>query len=99
MVEHYQGGNTLKNQIVRLEIGDQLDLHCFSPAEIGSLIPEYLMAAHQAGIRRVRLVHGKGKGILRRSVHAILDRMDMVETYHMAGHDCGHWGATIVYLK
>jgi dsDNA-specific endonuclease/ATPase MutS2 len=47
----------------------------------------------------VRLVHGKGTGALRRSVHAILDRLDVVQHYRLADETGGSWGATLVALR
>ncbi len=84
---------------VEITINGILDLHTFSPKEIKSLIPEYLEACRRAGIKHVRIIHGKGKGILRDSVHSILRRCDIVDGFKIAGPDAGHWGATIVKLK
>jgi len=75
-----------------------LDLHAFNPSEVGDLVPEYLRACREKGILRVRIVHGKGTGTLRRSVRAILDRHPHVETYETA-KDASSWGATIAYLE
>ncbi len=82
-----------------MPIDGTLDLHTFSPGDISSLIPEYLNECRNADIMEVRIVHGKGMGILRKSVHAILKRMDMVESYALAPAHRGHWGATIVKLR
>lgn len=75
-----------------------LDLHAFAPSDVGDLVPEYLRACREKGILRVRIVHGKGTGTLRRSVHAILDRHPHVATYETA-KDASSWGATIAHLK
>ena len=84
---------------VRLAIDGILDLHAFSPKDIKSLIPEYLDQCHALGILEVRIIHGKGLGNLRRSVHAMLDRSPLVEGYRLAGSESGGWGATLVSLK
>ncbi len=84
---------------VKVDINGELDLHCFNPRDVSSLVPEYLLACKDAGIKTVRIIHGKGTGTLRRSVHSILERLDMVDFYKMAGPDAGHWGATLVFLK
>ncbi len=89
----------MKQQPLKLEITDELDLHTFNPKEIGSLIPEYLLACQEAGINCVRIIHGKGTGKLRKSVHKILDKLDFVLHYKLGGQFEGHWGATVVYLK
>lgn len=84
---------------VELEIDGTLDLHCFSPKDLKSLIPEYIEACLEKDIVHLRIVHGKGTGQLRRSVHAILDRLPMISSYKLAGIDGGSWGATLVKLK
>lgn len=74
-----------------------LDLHAFQPSDVGDLVPEYLRACQEKGIRRVRIIHGKGTGTLRRSVHALLERSERVAAYETA-KDTSGWGATIAYL-
>lgn len=75
-----------------------LDLHAFDPRDVADLVPEYLRACRAAGVLRVRIIHGKGQGVLRRRVHALLDRDPTVLRYHLAGADASTWGATIVHL-
>ena len=87
------------NEEVVLPIDGILDLHTFLPKEVGALVPAYLAACRERGIHEVRIIHGKGKGHLRRSVHAVLARSDMVASYRVAGEEEGGWGATLVVLK
>ena len=75
-----------------------LDLHTFHPRDVRDLVPEYLAACREKGILEVRIVHGKGVGNLRRTVHAALDRLPWVTGYRLAGEDRGSWGATLVAL-
>jgi DNA-nicking Smr family endonuclease len=77
----------------------ELDLHGFVPSEIGSLIPEYLELCRVRGWHEVRLIHGRGTGQLRRSVEAILRRLDLVESFALAAPAYGGPGATWVRLK
>ncbi len=84
---------------VVLPIDGILDLHTFLPKEIGGLVPAYLAACRERGILEVRLIHGKGRGNLRRSVHALLGRSDLVDSFRLAGEEEGGWGATLVTLK
>ncbi len=84
---------------IEVPIDGTLDLHTFRPDEIGGLIPEYLVACQERGIRHVRIIHGKGTGALRESVHAILRRLPIVESFRLAGEDAGGWGATLVELR
>jgi DNA-nicking Smr family endonuclease len=83
---------------VELPIDGILDLHTFSPKDLKTLIPDYLDECRRRGILHVRIIHGKGKGNLRRSVHAILGRLGYVKNYRLAGPDSGTWGATLVDL-
>ncbi len=84
---------------VEIKIDGVLDLHTFHPKDVKTLVPAYLQECRKAGITNVRIIHGKGKGILRRSVHSILARCPFVDYYKIAGTDAGHWGATLVRLK
>ena len=82
-----------------LPLDGTLDLHAFAPSEVGDLVPEWLRASHAAGLRELRIVHGKGTGALRRSVEAILSRHPLVHSFRPAGESAGGWGATLVTLR
>ena len=84
---------------VQVPIDGTRDLHTFRPSDIKLLVPDYLEECQKAGIYNVRIVHGKGIGNLRRTVHAILQRLDSVTSYRLAGEDGGSWGATLVTLR
>lgn len=82
-----------------LPIDGTLDLHTFLPREVGTLIPDYLGECRKLGILQVRIVHGKGQGILQRRVHAILGREPCVLSFRLADASGGGWGATLVQLR
>jgi DNA-nicking Smr family endonuclease len=84
---------------VELPIDGVLDLHTFHPREVKDLVPEYLRACRERGILEVRVIHGKGTGALRRTVHAVLSRLPEVDSYRLADETAGSWGATLVVLK
>ncbi len=84
---------------IRFPIEDTIDLHTFLPKEVPSLLEEYLSECAKAGILEVRIIHGKGKGFLREKVQSFLRRFELVESFHLADHTGGSWGATIVHLK
>jgi len=92
-------GNEAGASSVELPITGELDLHTFRPRDLGSLIPDYLAACREKGIRRVRVIHGKGTGQLRQTVRALLSRCPDVSGWEPAGELEGSWGATIVWLK
>jgi DNA-nicking Smr family endonuclease len=84
---------------VTLPITGELDLHTFRPADLGELIPAYLEACRERGIREVRIVHGKGTGTLRATVHALLKRSPLVVSFRSGDETSGSWGATIASLR
>jgi DNA-nicking Smr family endonuclease len=81
----------------RVPIEDSLDLHAFAPRDVRSVVEEYVTAAHQAGLREVRLIHGRGKGIQRGIVQAALEAHPLVEEFWDAGES--HLGATVARLR
>ena len=81
----------------RIPIEDTLDLHTFAPRDIPSVVDEYLRAAHEAGLREVRLIHGRGIGVQRARVHQVLREHSLVESYGDAPES--HLGATVARLK
>jgi DNA-nicking Smr family endonuclease len=89
----------MEEEVVRIPINGVLDLHTFSPRDLKELIPDYLEECLNHNIFQVRIIHGKGKGVLRRTVHAILVRLEMVESFHCAPENAGGWGATVVSLR
>ncbi len=82
-----------------LAIDGELDLHPFRPKDVSKVVEAYLDACLQAGIVELRLVHGKGIGNLRRTVHAVLERHRAVASYRLGGMGEGGWGATLVTLR
>lgn len=81
---------------LRIPIEPDLDLHTFAPRDIPSLVDEYIRAAHAAGLREVRLVHGRGAGIQRGIVQQTLDNHSLVVEFF--DDVDSHLGATIAIL-
>lgn len=81
---------------VRLDIGDVFDLHTIAPREVKAVVEEYLRVAYEAGFGSVRIIHGKGKGVQREMVRAILARSPFVSGWTDAPPEAGGWGATLV---
>lgn len=84
---------------VNIPINGVLDLHTFRPREIKDLVPDYLAECQARGIFQVRIIHGKGIGNLRRTVHAILARHPEVVSFSLDHPEYGGWGATLVTLR
>lgn len=84
---------------VELPIDGTLDLHAFHPRDVKRLVPDYIEECRRRGIFEVRIVHGKGTGALRRTVHAVLDKHPDVTGYRLGGAGGGEWGATIAFLR
>jgi DNA-nicking Smr family endonuclease len=83
---------------VEIEITDVLDLHPFQPREVSSVVREYLDAAWEIGLRHIRIIHGRGKGVQRSTVRTLLQRDPRVVTFGDAPPEAGGWGATWIEL-
>ena len=84
---------------VKIPLEDHLDLHTFDPKEVPDLLSEYFRACIDAGILSIRIIHGKGTGVLKKRVHAILERDHRVVSFTLAPPEAGGWGATRVTLR
>ena len=88
----------MDDETVEFPIDGTLDLHTFHPRDVKDLVPGYLEECRTRGILQVRVVHGKGTGALRTTVHSILDDLPWVLSYKLGGAGGGEWGATVVIL-
>jgi DNA-nicking Smr family endonuclease len=82
---------------MRIPIEDALDLHAFAPRDIQSVVEEYVNAAWDQGLREVRLIHGRGRGIQRGIVQQALERHPLVVEFWDAPD--AHLGATVARLR
>lgn len=82
---------------VHLPIDGTLDLHAFRPQDVKEVVGDYIQAAHEAGLRLIRLIHGRGIGVQRATVHAVLAAHPLIEEFWDAPET--HLGATVARLK
>jgi DNA-nicking Smr family endonuclease len=82
-----------------LPIEDVLDLHHFRPKDIPDLIRDYVAACREKGLYYVRIIHGKGAGILKSRVTALLKDHPDVVAFGDAPTESGGWGATLVQIR
>ncbi|MGH9172746.1 MAG: Smr/MutS family protein [Vicinamibacterales bacterium] len=87
----------MDDEPVHIPVEDAIDLHAFRPADVVSVVDEYLTAAHEAGFELVRLIHGRGKGVQRAAVQRLLRDHTAVDSYWDAAES--HLGATVVRLR
>jgi DNA-nicking Smr family endonuclease len=78
-------------------VDDVLDLHAFRPQDVASVTEEFVSAARDAGRREIRLIHGRGIGVQRATVHRVLREHPAVQSFWDAPES--HLGATVVRLR
>jgi dsDNA-specific endonuclease/ATPase MutS2 len=84
---------------VRIPITDVFDLHTVRPREVAAVVEAYLEEANRLGLKALRLIHGRGIGVQREIVRAVLARTPFVLSYGDAPPEAGGWGATLVTLR
>lgn len=97
MTEERDTGSPGEPQAV--EITDVFDLHSFRPNEVADVVRAYLDAAHDRGLREIRIIHGRGVGVQRRTVRKVLERDPRVVEFGDAPQEAGGWGATTALLR
>ena len=84
---------------IRIPITDVFDLHTVRSQEVEGVVEAYLEEANRLGIEAVRLIHGRGIGVQREIVRAVLARTPFVLSYRDAPPETGGWGTTLVTLR
>jgi len=85
-----------KDDLYKVELHDELDLHPFHPKDAKALLVDFIESAQEKGLSRIRIVHGKGRSVLKRIVIAELERNVHISHFQDEG---GNWGATVAFLK
>ncbi len=88
-----------ENNDIEMPIDGTLDLHTFAPHDVKELVPDYIEACLKKGIYELRIIHGKGRGVLREIVRSILEKHPAVVSFRHESGSGGSWGATVVDLK
>jgi len=84
---------------IRIPITDVFDLHSVPARDAKAVVEEYLVEAQRLGLKALRIIHGRGIGVQREMVRAVLSRTDFVLEFRDAPAEAGGWGATIVTLR
>lgn len=89
----------MEDEPIRIPITDVFDLHTVPPRDVKAVVEEYLAEAHRMGFKALRIIHGRGIGVQREMVRAVLARTPFVASYADAPPEAGGWGATVVTLR
>jgi dsDNA-specific endonuclease/ATPase MutS2 len=84
---------------LRIPISDVFDLHTVRPQDVKPAVEAYLEEANRLGLKALRIIHGRGIGVQREIVRAVLARTPFVLSFQDAPLEAGGWGATIVTLR
>jgi dsDNA-specific endonuclease/ATPase MutS2 len=85
-----------EQEIARVELADEIDLHHFSPKDAKALLGEFLDQAREKGLRRVRIIHGRGRSVLKAITVSALEACPFVTAFR---DDGANWGATVVDIN
>jgi dsDNA-specific endonuclease/ATPase MutS2 len=88
-----------ESEPVRIPIGDVFDLHSVPPRDVEAVVEEYLAEARRLGLKAIRIIHGRGIGVQREIVRAVLRRTAFVAEFGDAPGEAGGWGATVATLR
>jgi len=88
----------MDDEPVPIPITDVFDLHSIAPREVKAAVEAYLEEAYRMGLKALRIIHGRGIGVQRETVRAVLARTPYVRDYRDAPAEAGGWGATLVTL-
>ena len=82
----------------KLDISPEINVHGFTCEEALNLIDKYIDDAILAGLNQIKIVHGKGTGALRKSVHNYLKKNTSIKSFRLGNFGEGDIGVTIVAL-
>ena len=88
-----------EDEPIRIPVTDVFDLHAVRPKDVEGVVEAFLEEADRLGLKALRIIHGRGIGVQREIVRAVLARTPFVLSYQDAPLEAGGWGATIVTLR
>ncbi len=80
-------------------VDGEIDLHSLKPVEIRLKLLKFLDRGYAEYWRKVRIVHGVGRGVAKSRVRKILAETDYIESFKSAGWDEGGKGATVATYR
>lgn len=89
----------MDDEPIRITVTDVFDLHTVQPRNVKEAVEAYLEEANRLGFKALRIIHGRGVGVQREIVRAVLARTPFVLSYQDAPLEAGGWGATVVTLR
>ena len=81
------------------QFNSTLDVRGKRVEEVGPLLDQFLDTALMLGHGELKILHGKGEGVLRKVIREQLSKVKQVATYHNEHVERGGDGITIVILK
>ncbi len=80
-------------------ISSQINVIGYNVEEAIFVIDKYLDDCYISKLSTIRIVHGKGTGILRKGIHDFLDKNPHVKSYRLGTFGEGEMGVTVVELN
>jgi DNA mismatch repair protein MutS2 len=77
----------------------RLDIRGRKPEEADFEILKFIDDSYMTGQQRIEILHGKGTGVLKKTVKDILDKHEKVKNYYFAPIEFGGEGITIIELE
>lgn len=98
--EHTTKNNTrsiLKNKATNVK--SEIDIRGKNFEDAKDIVDKYLDDAYLSGLKSVRIIHGKGTGVLRQKLREHFRNVKLIKSYKDAEYNEGGDGVTVVTLK
>lgn len=102
LFETKENKTVVENNFSSYKISDvnyRLDIRGEKPEVAEFTVVKFLDEAYQTSLERVEILHGKGTGVLKKTVWDILKHHEKVKNYYFAAIEFGGAGITIAELK